>query len=109
MGQTQRFREGLYQEWDDLKDSETAIQQLLLRMHPVEAEVDNAMREFRSLCGQAQVVCKNIWLDFEPKMKEEESEVLVKISRHISMILLCEWQKWLFKKSPEDLPVSGNE
>jgi hypothetical protein len=109
MGQTQRFREGLHQELDDLKDSEPAIQQLLLGMHPVQAEMDKAMRELHSLCGQAEVVCKNIWLDVEPEMKEEESEVLVKISKHISVILLCEWQKWLFKKSREDLPDSGKE
>jgi hypothetical protein len=97
MSQTKRFLEALYQEQDDLEESEQRILALLMKMHPEEFDVENATRIFHKLCNTADELCRTVWLDFEPKTKNEDSEALLLISEHVSSILLCKWQKWTFK------------
>lgn len=98
MGQTSRFLDELHQEWDDLESSEKVIREMFTTMHSDETEVASVMNQFHVLCRHAREVCESVWLDFEPDRGKPESEVLVEINQHVSRILLCEWQKWLFKK-----------
>lgn len=99
MGQTSRFLNELHQEQDALASSEKEIHDMLVNMHPGDVVIASVMNQFQALSRQASQVCESVWLDVEPERGKHESEVLVKISRHISMILLSEWQKWLYKKS----------
>jgi hypothetical protein len=102
MGQTYRFIEALYQERDDLVQSKRAVLEKISAMSKNPPDAERASHLFFELRYSAEQVCKHVWLDIEPELKKEHSELLGLISDHISQILLCEWEKWQFRSAEKN-------
>lgn len=99
MGQTLRFLEALHEEWDDLAAGRAAVLARLTDSGASEEEVQRAIHLFNELSGTANALCRQVWLKIEPDLKNEDSEILVLITQHLSQILLCQWEKWTYKSA----------
>ena len=59
---------------------------------------ENIMSAIWGLQNQANSLSQQVWLDLEPKIKNENSELLSLVENLISAILLSECDKWFMKK-----------
>jgi hypothetical protein len=101
MGQTLRFLEALHDEWDDLAESRNTILARLAASGASEEEVRRAIHLFNELSSTAGALCRQLWLNIEPQLKNEDSEILVLMNQHVAQTLLCQWEKWTFKRAGE--------
>ena len=108
MGQTLRFLEALHEEWDELEAGRVAVLARLTDSGASEAEVERAVQLFNELSSTADALCRQVWLKIEPGLKNEDSEILVLTTRHLSQILLCQWEKWTYKPAGESTSESDN-
>ena len=96
MGQTKRFLEKIHDEQDHLSDLQIRIEAAVSTLCGNNLEkLENVMRAIRNLEGQSRNLYDQVWLDLEPTIKNEDSEVLSLAEDLISAILLSECNKWL--------------
>ena len=99
MGQTSRFLEKIYAERDYMSELQSKIQTTVAAL--CDGDIDkseNILSAIWGLQNQANSLSRQVWLDLEPKVKNENSELLSLVENLISAILLSECDKWFMKK-----------
>ncbi len=95
MGQTKRFLEKIHDEQDHLAHLQIRIEAAVGTLCGDNHEkLENVMRAIRNLEDQSRNLHDHVWLDLEPEIKNEDSEVLSLVRALISVILLSECNKW---------------
>ena len=99
MGQTSRFLEKIYDERDYLSELQSKIQTTVAALCDGDIEKsENILSAIWGLQNQANSLSRQVWLDLEPEIKKENSELLSLVENLISAILLSECDKWFMKK-----------
>jgi hypothetical protein len=99
MGQTSRFLEKIYDERDYMSELQSKIETSVLALCPENSEKsENILSAIWGLQNQANSLSRQVWLDLEPEIKKENSELLSLVENLISAILLSECDKWFIKK-----------
>ena len=99
MGQTSRFLEKIYDERDYMSELQSKIQTTVAAL--CDGDIDkseNILSAIWGLQNQANSLSRQVWLDLEPEIKKENSELLSLVENLISAILLSECDKWFMKK-----------
>ncbi len=99
MGQTSRFLEKIYDERDYMSELQSKIQTTVAALCDGDIEKsENILSAIWGLQNQANSLSRQVWLDLEPEIKKENSELLSLVENLISAILLSECEKWFMKK-----------
>ena len=99
MSQTKRFLESIEAEQDYLSELHAKIETTLAGLCDGDVEkLENAMDAIRLLENQSKGLSRNVWLNLELKIKNENSELLSLVENLISTILLSKCDKWIMKK-----------
>ncbi len=99
MGQTSRFLEKIYDERDYMSELQSKIETTVAALCDGDIEKsENIMSAIWGLQNQANSLSQQVWLELEPKIKNENSELLSLVENLISAILLSECEKWFMKK-----------
>ena len=99
MGQTSRFLEKIYAERDYMSELQSKIETTVAALCDGDIEKsENILSAIWGLQNQANSLSRQVWLDLEPKVKNENSELLSLVENLISAILLSECDKWFMKK-----------
>ena len=99
MGQTSRFLEKIYDEREYMSELQSKIETTVAALCDGDIEKsENIMSAIWGLQNQANSLSQQVWLDLEPKIKNENSELLSLVENLISAILLSECEKWFMKK-----------
>lgn len=99
MGQTSRFLEKIYDERDYLSELQSKIETTVAALCDGDIEKsENVLSAIWGLQNQANSLSRQVWLDLEPEIKKENSELLSLLENLISAILLSECEKWFIKK-----------
>jgi len=99
MGQTSRFLEQIYDERDYISELQSKIETTVAALCDGDIEKsENILSAIWGLQNQANSLSRQVWLDLEPKVKNENSELLSLVENLISAILLSECDKWFMKK-----------
>ena len=99
MGQTSRFLEKIYDERDYMSELQSKIEITVAALCDGDIEKsENIMSAIWGLQNQANSLSQQVWLELEPKIKNENSELLSLVENLISAILLSECEKWFMKK-----------
>ena len=99
MGQTSRFLEKIYDERDYLSELQSKIQTTVAALCDGDIEKsENILSAIWGLQNQANSLSRQVWLNLEPEIKKENSELLSLVENLISAILLSECDKWFMKK-----------
>jgi len=99
MGQTSRFLEKIYDERDYMSELQSKIETTVAALCDGDIEKsENILSAIWGLQNQANSLSRQVWLDLEPEIKKENSELLSLVENLISAILLSECEKWFMKK-----------
>ena len=99
MGQTSRFLEQIYDERDYMSELQSKIETTVAALCDGDIEKsENILSVIWGLQNQANSLSRQVWLDLEPEIKKENSELLFLVENLISAILLSECEKWFMKK-----------
>ena len=99
MGQTSRFLEKIYDERDYMSELQSKIETTVAALCDGDIEKsENILSAIWGLQNQANSLSQQVWLNLEPKIKNENSELLSLVENLISAILLSECEKWFMKK-----------
>ena len=99
MGQTSRFLEKIYDERDYMSELQSKIEITVAALCDGDIEKsENILSAIWGLQNQANSLSRQVWLDLEPEIKKENSELLFLVENLISAILLSECEKWFMKK-----------
>ena len=99
MGQTSRFLEKIYAERDYMSELQSKIEITVAALCDGDIEKsENILSAIWGLQNQANSLSLQVWLDLEPEIKKENSELLLLVENLISAILLSECEKWFMKK-----------
>jgi len=99
MSQTKRFLEMIEAEQDYMSELKSKIKATVLDLCPENSEKsENVMSAIWGLQNQVSSFYRQVWLDLEPKIKNENSELLSLVENLVSAILLSECDKWIMKK-----------
>lgn len=99
MGQTSRFLEKIYAERDYMSELQSKIETTVAALCDGDIEKsENILSAIWGLQNQANSLSRQVWLDLEPEIKKENSELLLLVENLISAILLSECEKWFMKK-----------
>ena len=99
MSQTKRFLEKIEDEQDYISELQSKIEAMVAALCDGDVEkLENIMDAIRRLENQSNSLSRSVWLDLEPKIKNENSELLSLVENLISAILLSECDKWFMKK-----------
>ena len=99
MGQTSRFLEKIYAERDYMSELQSKIETTVAALCDGDIEKSgNILSAIWGLQNQANSLSRQVWLDLEPEIKKENSELLLLVENLISAILLSECEKWFMKK-----------
>ena len=99
MGQTSRFLEKIYDERDYMSELQSKIETTVAALCDGDIEKsENILSAIWGLQNQANSLSRQVWLDLEPKVKNENSELLSLVENLVSAILLSECDKWFMKK-----------
>ena len=99
MGQTSRFLEKIYDERDYMSELQSKIETTVAALCDGDIEKsENILSAIWGLQNQANSLSRQVWLDLEPEIKKENSELLLLVENLISAILLSECDKWFMKK-----------
>ena len=99
MGQTSRFLEKIYAERDYMSELQSKIETTVAALCDGDIEKsENILSAIWGLQNQANSLSQQVWLNLEPKIKNENSELLSLVENLISAILLSECEKWFMKK-----------
>ena len=98
MGQTSRFLEKIYAEQDYMSELQSKIETTVAALCDGDIEKsENILSAIWGLQNQANSLSRQVWLDLEPEIKKENSELLSLVENLISAILLSECEKWFMK------------
>jgi hypothetical protein len=99
MSQTKRFLESIEAEQDYLIELHAKIETTVAALCDGDIEKsENILSAIWGLQNQANSLSRQVWLDLEPEIKKENSELLSLLENLISAILLSECEKWFIKK-----------
>ena len=99
MSQTKRFLEKIEDEQDYMSELHAKIETTVAASCDGDIEKsENILSAIWGLQNQANSLSRQVWLDLEPKVKNENSELLSLVENLISAILLSECDKWFMKK-----------
>jgi len=99
MSQTTRFFENIEDEQDYLSELQIKIESTVAAVCDVDIEKsENILSAIWGLQNQANSLSRQVWLDLEPEIKKENSELLSLVENLVSAILLSECDKWFMKK-----------
>jgi len=99
MGQTSRFLEQIYDERDYISELQSKIETTVAALCDGDIEKsENILSAIWGLQNQANSLSRQVWLDLEPEIKKENSELLSLVENLVSAILLSECDKWFMKK-----------
>ena len=74
MGQTSRFLEQIYAERDYMSELQSTIETAVLALCPENSDKsENILSAIWGLQNQANSFSRQVWLDLEPKIKNENS------------------------------------
>jgi hypothetical protein len=99
MGQTSRFLEKIYAEQDYMSELQSKIETTVAALCDGDIEKsENILSAIWGLQNQAKSLSRQVWLNLEPEIKKENSELLSLVENLVSAILLSECDKWFMKK-----------
>ena len=99
MGQTKRFLEKMYDENDALNEAHALLWQKCEELYCDDLEKNQQLKKMiNEMVSQADDLYKKVWREFEPKVKNEDSELLEALSSVLNLTLLNECQKWVNTK-----------
>ena len=99
MSQTKRFLEKIEDEQDYISELQSKIEATVAALCDGDIEKsENILSAIWGLQNQANSLSRQVWLDLEPEIKKENSELLLLVENLISAILLSECEKWFMKK-----------
>jgi hypothetical protein len=99
MGQTKRFLEKIHDEQDAIIEMHDVLRQKSEALFGDDVEKNHQLNELLAeIVKQADCLYTMVWREYEPKLKNEHSEVLEALSGLLDLILLSECQKWLNTK-----------
>ena len=95
MGQTKRFLEKMYDENDALNEAHALLRQKCEELNCDDLEKNQQLKKMlNEMVSQADDLYKKVWREFEPQVKNEDSELLEALSSVLNLTLLNECQKW---------------
>lgn len=99
MGQTKRFLEGMYEEQDNISDLYREIESAASILCAEDlVKLDEIMSLVHGLSRQAKEIYRKAWIELEPQIKNDDSEILKNTERLISILLTSKFEKWIMKK-----------
>jgi|LauGreDrversion4_2_1035121.scaffolds.fasta_scaffold139498_3 hypothetical protein len=99
MGQTKRFLEGMYEEQDNINDLYHEIESAVSILCAEDSEkFDEIMSLVHGLSRQAKEIYRKAWIELEPQIKNDDSEILKNTERLMSVLLTSKFEKWIMKK-----------
>ena len=99
MGQTKRFLEKMYDENDALNEAHALLRQKCEELYSDDPNKNRQLSDLvNEMVSQADDLYKKVWREFEPKVKNEDSELLESLSSVLNLTLLNECQKWVNTK-----------
>jgi hypothetical protein len=99
MGQTKRFLEKIHEEEDTFSELQDVLRQKSELLFGDDVEKNYQLNELiLEIVQKADRLYKMVWRDYEPKVKNENSEVLEALSDLLRLTLLSECQKWVNTK-----------
>ena len=102
MGHTKRFLEMVDAEKDDYGQLKEKIEDILLGLCNGEPEkIDTVRSAVWGLQRSAEELYEYVWTELEPKLKEDDSELLTFAEHLIALTLLSEVHKWVIPKKPK--------
>ena len=95
MGQTSRFLEQIYDERDYISELQSKIESTVAALCDGDIEKsENVLSAIWGLQNQANSLSRQVWLDLEPEIKKENSELLSLVENLVSAILLSEFKRF---------------
>ena len=99
MGQTKRFLEKIHDEQDALAEAYALLRQKCEELYCDDLEKNQQLKKMiNEMVSQADDLYKKVWREFEPQVKNEDSELLEALSSVLNLTLLNECQKWVNTK-----------
>jgi vacuolar-type H+-ATPase subunit D/Vma8 len=99
MGQTKRFLEKMYDENDALNEAHALLRQKCEELYCDDVEKNQQLKKMiNEMVSQADDLYKKVWREFEPQVKNEDSELLEALGSVLNLTLLSECQKWVNTK-----------
>ena len=99
MGQTKRFLEKMYDENDAFNEAYALLWQKCEELYCDDLEKNQQLKKMiNEMVSQADDLYKKVWREFEPQVKNEDSELLEALSSVLNLTLLNECQKWVNTK-----------
>ena len=99
MGQTKRFLEKMYDENDAFNEAYALLWQKCEELYCDDLEKNQQLKKMiNEMVSQADDLYKKVWREFEPKVKNEDSELLEALISVLNLTLLNECQKWVNTK-----------
>jgi len=99
MGQTKRFLEKIHDEQDALAEAHALLRQKCEELYGDDLEKNQQLNKMiNEMVSQADHLYKKVWREYEPKVKNEDSELLEALSSVLNLTLLNECQKWVNTK-----------
>ena len=96
MGQTKRFLEMMYDENDAFNEAYALLRQKCEELYGDEPDKNRQLSDLVfEMVNQADHLYKKVWREYEPKVKNEDSELLKALSSVLNLSLLNECQKWV--------------
>lgn len=96
MGQTKRFLEKINEEEDAIVELQDILRQKSELLFSDDVEKNYQLNELiLDIVKKSNRLYKLVWHEYEPKVKNENSEVLEALSNLLNLILLSKYQKWV--------------
>jgi hypothetical protein len=96
MGQTKRFLEMMYDENDAFNEAYALLRQKCEELYGDEPDKNRQLSDLVfEMVNQAGHLYKKVWREYEPKVKNEDSELLEALSSVLKLTLLNKCQKWV--------------
>jgi phosphate uptake regulator len=96
MGQTKRFLEMMYDENDAFNEAYALLRQKCEELYGDEPDKNRQLSDLVfEMVNQADHLYKKVWREYEPKVKNEDSELLEALSSVLNLTLLNKCQKWV--------------
>jgi hypothetical protein len=96
VGQTKRFLEKINEEEDAIVELQDILRQKSELLFSDDVEKNYQLNELiLDIVKKSNHLYKLVWHEYEPKVKNENSEVLEALSNLLNLILLSKCQKWV--------------
>ena len=99
MGQTKRFLEKVNEEEDAIVELQDVLREKSEKIFSDDVQKKYQLNELiLEIVQKSDELYKMVWRDYEPEVKNENSDVLEALSDLLNLILLSECQKWVNAK-----------